>query len=68
MNFYSGRILALRTQAEICNARIAAMQAANQEREHKGEAQAYNEKAFMDEANELGRIYDQIHNLAENAG
>ena len=68
MNFYSGRVLALRTQAEMCNARIAAMQAANQEREHKGEVQAYIEKAFIEEANELGRIYAQIHDLAENVG
>jgi hypothetical protein len=66
MNYYVGKIIALRTQADQCNARIAAMKAANQISKLKGEEPKYNWQSFMEEANELGDLASRIEALAQD--
>jgi hypothetical protein len=64
VDFFAAKIIALRVQADQCNARIAAMQAANEEHSCRGFHPAYSEKEFMEEANELGGISVSIEELA----
>lgn len=60
----NNHVAGLLVSAFACNARIAGMQAANQERESRGEAPAYGEDAFGYEANELQNLSQAIHAAA----
>jgi hypothetical protein len=51
---------ALMVQAFACNARVAAMQAENQYRADCGNSVAYAEEAFLNEANRLDGISDEL--------
>lgn len=49
---------ALLARVAICNARVAGMQAENQERLNNGQAQAYPDSAFFAEADDLANFMD----------
>ena len=62
------KALVLSCLAEIhaTNARIEAMKAANAAREHRGEAQAYDEAAFHAKADDLDIISSRIIEVARD--
>ncbi len=52
--------MSLMAQVSACQARIAAMQAANQQRAVLGQSVAYDEAEFMYEAREIERLAEAL--------
>lgn len=58
-------VASLLTRASACNARVAAMQAANESRKDRGLAPAYDEQSFQEEAGYLERLADEMRNASD---
>lgn len=65
MTYGEARILELQARVCACMARLEGLKAANAQREHCGQAAAYDEDRFLDLAREIDGHADGMRDLAE---
>lgn len=65
MNYSSARVIEEQARIFALVAQMEAMKACNEHRKNQGYEQAYDEKSFMDIADEINAVGNIIHGLAE---
>lgn len=60
----STQLVAILASMSACNARIAAMQAANDQRKVEGNSMAYTDDHFWGEASQLGQLSIEARNAS----